>query len=75
MNLKPYYNHNESECSVYKNVPIAYREEVLAYFRARGTKIRLKFRGPRSQASRSQRQATCLLRDANRFSVYFANYF
>ena len=71
LNLKPYTNHDENECSLYKNVPIALREQVLAHFRARGIKIRLKYRGPRSQARRHQRQSTCLLRDANRFSVYF----
>ena len=69
MNLKPYKNYSR-EASLYKNVPIELRETVLAHFRKAQMPIRLKFRGPRSQSSRSQRQATCLLRDAKRFSVY-----
>ena len=74
MNLKPFINRGHTEVAVYKNVPIALREQVLAHFRKSGTKIRLKYRGPRSQTRRHQRQSTCLLRDANRFSVYFDFY-
>jgi hypothetical protein len=70
MNLKPYKNYSR-EASLYKNVPIELREAVLAHFSQAKVVVRLKFRGPRSQSSRSQRQATCLLRDAKRFSVYF----
>lgn len=71
MNLKPYINRNAEEIAAYKNIPISMREEVLAHFRKSGTKVRLKFRGPRYQLGRHQRQSTCLLRDANRFSVYY----
>ena len=74
MNLKPYSNSGRGEAAAYKNVPIAYRDAVLAYYHKKNIKIRLKYRGPRSQASRHQRQSTCLLRDANRFSVYFQVY-
>lgn len=70
MNLKPFINRGHAEVAVYKNVPIELRESVLAHFSQAKVAVRLKYRGPRSQFSRSQRQATCLLRDANRFSVY-----
>lgn len=71
MNLKPYENNARGEAAAYKNIPIELRSQVLDHFRKSGTKVRLKFRGKRTQVKRHQRQSTCLLRDANRFSVYF----
>jgi hypothetical protein len=52
-------------------LPIAQLDEVRARVKAEGHKeIRVRFRGPRTQASRIQRQSYCLKRDATHFSVY-----
>jgi hypothetical protein len=56
-----------SNTSVFKGVPVEQRERVLAYYKAMGTKVKLRYRGPRTHGT----QQNCLLRDATTFAVYF----
>ena len=63
-----------SNTSVFKGVPIEQRERVLSYYKAMGTKVKLRYRGPRAHRtfrSQNNRQSTCLQTDATTFSVYF----
>jgi len=55
-----------SNTSVFKGVPISMREKVLAYYKACGWKVKLRYRGPRIHGS----QSTCVLQDATTFAVY-----
>jgi len=55
-----------SNTSLFKGVPISMREKVLAYYKAMGQKVKLRYRGPRVHGS----QSTCVLRDAKTFAVY-----
>jgi len=55
-----------SNTSIFKGVPISMREKVLAYYKACGWKVKLRYRGPRTHGS----QSTCVLRDATTFAVY-----
>jgi len=55
-----------SNTSVFKGVPISMREKVLAYYKACGWKVKLRYRGPRTHGS----QSTCVLKDATTFAVY-----
>lgn len=52
--------------SLFKGVPIEQRERVLKYYKAMGTKVKLRYRGPRTHGT----QQTCVLRDATTFAVY-----
>ena len=59
--------------SLFKGVPIEQRERVLAYYKAVGQKVKLRYRGPRSHRtfrSQNARQRTCLQADATTFAVY-----
>ena len=60
------------ETSLMKGLPIAsYNREFMATLRAfYGFPLRVKFRGPRSQRLRCDRQRTCLRKDAVTFAVY-----
>jgi|Laugresbdmm110dd_1035094.scaffolds.fasta_scaffold32475_6 hypothetical protein len=63
-----------SNTSVFKGVPIEQRERVLQYYKAMGTKVKLRYRGPRAHRtfrSQNTRQSTCLQADATTFAVYF----
>ena len=66
-------------------VPIMFRETMLAMYRERGIKVRLRYRGPRAQSigrtmvrndgstyrrSRVRAMQDCLLQDATHFTVY-----
>jgi hypothetical protein len=55
-----------SNTSLFKGVPIEMRERVLKYYKAMGSKVKLRYRGPRVHGS----QSTCVLRDAKTFAVY-----
>ena len=55
-----------SNTSLFKGVPISMREKVLAYYKACGWKVKLRYRGPRTHGS----QSTCVLKDATTFAVY-----
>jgi len=59
--------------SLFKGVPIEQRERVLQYYKAMGTKVKLRYRGPRVHRtfrSQNTRQSTCLQADATTFAVY-----
>jgi len=55
-----------SNTSLFKGVPISMREKVLAYYKAMGQKVKLRYRGPRVHGT----QSYCVLRDAKTFAVY-----
>jgi hypothetical protein len=55
-----------SNTSLFKGVPISMRERVLKYYKAMGSKVKLRYRGPRVHGS----QSTCVLCDAKTFAVY-----
>ena len=74
--LKQYLNPVPSEKAVFKNIPIAERENVLAYFRTAMCPIRIRYRGSRKNRINTSRwyrstQSYCLRSEADRFSVYF----
>jgi hypothetical protein len=77
MNLKPYFNANYKEHSMYKNVPVEFLEETLNLLQKNGVKYRIRYRGSRTNPSdvatrnRANRWQDCLKVYANRFSVYF----
>jgi hypothetical protein len=52
--------------SLFKGVPVAMRERVLAYYKSVGQKVKLRYRGPRTHGT----QQNCVLRDATTFAVY-----
>jgi hypothetical protein len=52
--------------SLFKGVPVSMRERVLAYYKAVGQKVKLRYRGPRMHGT----QHNCVLRDATTFAVY-----
>jgi hypothetical protein len=59
--------------SLFKGVPIEQRERVLAYYKAVGQKVKLRYRGPRVHRtfrSQNTRQSSCLKLDATTFAVY-----
>ena len=58
--------YSSSNASVYKGVPIRHRERVLAYYKANGIKVKLRYRGPRIHGT----QSYCTLGDATTFAVY-----
>jgi hypothetical protein len=72
MNLDQYKTTNET--AFYKNIPIAHLEEVKAYFKGQGQKIRVRYRGQRNNPADTrpsyQRWNWCLPQFADRFSVY-----
>lgn len=63
-----------SEIAMYKNIPIEYLEEVREYFKNTNVKIRVRYRGsrtnPADRRDRSQRMQDCIKQFADRFSVY-----
>ena len=62
-----------SNTSLFKGVPIEQRERVLAYYKAVGQKVKLRYRGPRAHRtfrSQNTRQSSCLQSDATTFAVY-----
>jgi hypothetical protein len=59
--------------SLFKGVPVEMRERVLAYYKAIGSKVKLRYRGPRVHRtfrSQNTRQSSCLKLDATTFAVY-----
>lgn len=59
--------------SLFKGVPIEQRERVLAYYKAMGQKVKLRYRGPRKHntfRSPNTKQSSCLMQDAKTFAVY-----
>jgi hypothetical protein len=52
--------------SFYKGVPVSYRDLVLKYYKTRGFKVKLRYRGPRTHGT----QSYCTLGDATTFAVY-----
>ena len=72
--LLPDYRTPGHERSAYKNIPIDLLPWVRQYFKAQGTKITVRYRGPRNNPLdnryRSQRMQDCAKQFANRFSVY-----
>ena len=65
-----------SERASYKNISIELLPYFREYFKSQGTKIRVRYRGPRNNPLdtryRNQRMQDCVKRFANRFSIYFA---
>jgi hypothetical protein len=79
MNLRPYNvrpTGQRPEGAMYKNIPIAQLQEVRAFFKSKGIKTRIRYRGPRTNPldirPKHRRMQDCSKRFANRFSVYFA---
>lgn len=76
MNLNPYKVRytGRYEVAMYKNIPISELESVRAFFKGYGIKVRIRYRGPRTNPLdmryKHQRMQDCLKRFANRFSVY-----
>ena len=72
MNLKPF--KTEGEEARYKNIPIRRLDEVRAYFKSQGKKIRVRYRGSRTnpldRRTATQRYQDCVRMFADRFSVY-----
>jgi hypothetical protein len=59
--------------SLFKGVPVEMRDRVLAYYKAVGQKVKLRYRGPRAHRtfrSQNTRQSSCLQSDATTFAVY-----
>ncbi len=69
------YSTGGRERSVYKNIPIELLPYVREYFKLRGLKIAVRYRGsrtnPRDYRPRSQRMQDCVKEFADRFSVYY----
>ena len=79
MNLRPYNVKPVNfyyEVGMYKNIPIDKLEEVRAFFKSKGIKVRIRYRGPRTNPldirPKHRRMQDCLKRFANRFTVYYA---
>ncbi len=64
------------EGAMYKNIPMEYLEEVREYFKNTNLKIRVRYRGsrtnPADRRDRNQRMQDCTKQFADRFSVYEA---
>lgn len=62
------------ENSLYKNIPIEYLTEVREYFKSQNKKVRIRYRGsrtnPRDYRDRDRRMQDCVKQFADRFSVY-----
>lgn len=58
--------YSPSNTSLYKGIPIRHRERVLAYYKEKGIKVKLRYRGPRIHGT----QSYCVLQDATTFAVY-----
>jgi len=75
INLEQYKTNSES--AIYKNIPIAYLDEVKKQFKAEGIKIRVRYRGQRNNPLDTRTQYNrwnwCLPQFADRFSVYYAD--
>ena len=69
------YSTGGREGSAYKNIPIELLPYVREYFKLRGLKIAVRYRGsrtnPRDYRPRSQRMQDCVKEFADRFSVYY----
>ena len=76
--LAQYLNTVPGQRAVYKNIPIAERENVLAHFRGKAN-IRIRYRGSRKNrpgrvkifGRYTNTSSHCLRSEANRFAVYF----
>lgn len=72
IDLDKYATNNET--AFYKNIPIAHLKEVRDYFKSKGVKIRVRYRGQRNNPLDNrpsyQRWNWCLPQFADRFSVY-----
>lgn len=72
--LLPDYQTAGNEMASYKNIPIELLPYVRQYFRAQGKKIRVRYRGPRTNPGdrryHAQRMQDCVKQFANRFSIY-----
>jgi hypothetical protein len=69
-----HYASGADRASIAHDIPMRYRDEVLAYYRAKGQPIHLFYRGTRSHPndtrSRRNRHQNCIRAFANRFAVY-----
>lgn len=74
INLENYKTINE--IGFYKNIPIAHLSEVKEHFKKEGVKIRIRYRGSRTNPldprPNYRRYQDCLAQFADRFSVYIA---
>jgi hypothetical protein len=72
INLENYKTINE--IGFYKNIPISHLPEVKEHFRKEGVKIRIRYRGSRTNPldprPNYRRYQDCLAQFADRFSVY-----
>jgi hypothetical protein len=72
INLDKYKTINE--IGFYKNIPISYLPEVKKHFKKEGVKIRVRYRGSRTNPldprPNYRRYQDCLAQFADRFSVY-----
>jgi hypothetical protein len=72
INLEKYKTINE--IGFYKNIPITYLSEVRDHFKKEGVKIRIRYRGSRTNPldprPNYRRYQDCLAQFADRFSVY-----
>ena len=72
MNLDQYKTINE--IGFYKNIPISHLSEVKEHFKKEGVKIRIRYRGSRTNPldhrPNYRRYQDCLAQFAERFSVY-----
>lgn len=72
INLEQYKTFNE--IGFYKNIPIAHLAEVKEHFKKEGVKIRIRYRGSRTNPldprPNYRRYQDCLAQFADRFSVY-----
>jgi hypothetical protein len=68
-------NEAKDEVAAYKNISIELLPSMREYFKSQGKKIRVRYRGPRTNSldhrTRSQRMQDCVKQFANRFSIYF----
>lgn len=63
-----------NENSLFKNIPMNCLDEVKSVFKAKGIKVRYRYRGPRNEFGdirpKYRRMQDCVKQFANRFSVY-----
>lgn len=74
INLEQFKTTNE--IGFYKNIPISHLSEVKEHFKKEGVKIRIRYRGSRTNPldprPNYRRYQDCLAQFADRFSVYIA---
>ena len=70
------YRSPSNHVSIRRNIPIDLLDDARAYYKSIGVKVRIRYRGSRTNPldmrDRSQRMQDCTKRFADRFSVYFA---